>query len=89
MNKVHLEKPPENLWTYVEPPDSVMDDHALEQWIRTITKQDGHNLHIGECFLQTIANVESDLVAQKYKVMFRPIVGKTASAEFFLERIPF
>ncbi|MGB7767355.1 MAG: hypothetical protein WBN22_00675 [Verrucomicrobiia bacterium] len=89
MNMIQLDKPPENLWSYVQPPDAIMDENALENWIRTIIKQGGHNLHIEECFLQTIANVEPDLVAQKYKVMFRKIAGKTASAEFFLERISF
>lgn len=87
MNMIKLEKPPENAWTYVKPPDANMDEHALEQWIRGIIKQGAHNLHIAECFLQTIANVESDLVAQKYTVLILPIAGKTASAEFFLERI--
>lgn len=87
MNMIQLQKPPENAWTYVKPPDAVMEEHALEQWIRTISKQGGHNLHIEECFLQTIKNVEADLLAQKYKVLILPIAGKTASAEFFLERI--
>jgi hypothetical protein len=84
---IQLQKPPENAWTYVKPPDAVMDEAALEQWIRIISKQGGHNLHIEECFLQTIKNVEADLLAQKYKVLILPIAGKTASAEFFLERI--
>lgn len=88
MNMILLKEPPANAWTYVNPPDAVMDEPALEQWIRTISKQGGHNLHIEECFLQTIKNVEADLLAQKYKVLILPIAGKTASAEFFLERIP-
>ena len=87
MNMILLEKPPENLWTYVKPPDSIMDEDKLENWIRNIIKQGSHNLHIEECFLQNIANVKSELVAQKYKIFIRPIAGKTASAEFFLERI--
>ncbi len=87
MNMILLEKPPENLWTYVKPPDSIMDEDVLEKWIRNVIKQGAHNLHIEECFLQTVANVESDLVAQKYKIMCLPIAGKTAWAEFFLERI--
>lgn len=88
MNRFLLQKPPENAWSYVNPPDSIMDDHALEQWIRGIIKQGAHNLHIAECFLESIANVEADLLAAKYKVQILPIVGKTASAEFYLERIP-
>jgi hypothetical protein len=88
MNKLLLQKPPENAWSYVNPPDSNMDDHALEEWIRTIIKQGAHNLHIAECFLQTIANVDADLLAAKYKVQILPIAGKAASAEFYLERIP-
>jgi hypothetical protein len=87
MNMIKLEKPPGNAWTYVKPPDAAMDEHALEQWIRTISKQGRHNLHIEECFLQTIKNVEADLLAQKYRVLILPIAGNTASAEFFLERI--
>jgi hypothetical protein len=86
MNMILLKEPPKNLLSYVTPPESVLEDHALETWIRTITKQGGHNLHIEECFLQTIANVEADLLAQKYKIQILPIAGKTASAEFFLER---
>lgn len=88
MNMILLKEPPANALTYVNPPDSIMDDHALEQWIRTIVKQGAHNLHIAECFLQTITNVEADLLAAKYKVQILPIAGKTASAEFYLERIP-
>ena len=87
MNRTLLKEPPANAWTYVNPPDSVMSEQELEQWIRGIIKQGAHNLHIAECFLQTIANVESDLAAQKYKVLILPIAGKTASAKFFLERI--
>ena len=86
MNMIVLEKPPGDTSSYVKPPSSVIDEQALERWIRIIIKQGGHNLHIEECFLQTIANVEADLLAQKYKVFIRPIAGKTASAEFFLER---
>jgi hypothetical protein len=88
MNMIKLEKPPENLLTYVKPPGSIIDEDALERWIRVFIKQGAQNLHIEDCFLQTIANLESDLVAQKYKVFIRPIAGMTASAEFFLERAP-
>lgn len=88
MNMILLKEPPANAWTYVKPPSAVMDEQALEQWIRNIIKQGGHNLHIEECFLQTITNVEADLLAAKYKVQILPIAGKTASAEFYLERIP-
>lgn len=88
MNMILLKEPPVNAWSYVKPPSSAMDEHALEQWIRTIIKQGGHNLHIEECFLQTITNVEADLLAAKYKIQILPIAGKTASAEFYLERIP-
>lgn len=88
MKMILLKEPPANAWTYVKPPSSVMDEHALEQWIRAMIKQGAHNLQIAECFLQTIANVEADLLAAKYKVQILPIAGKTASAEFYLERIP-
>ena len=88
MNMILLKEPPANSWSYVNPPDSIMEDHALEEWIRAIIKQGAHNLHIAECFLQTIANVEADLLAAKYKVQILPIAGKAASAEFYLERIP-
>jgi len=88
MNMILLKDPPANAWNFVKPPSSVMDEDALEQWIRVIIKQGGHNLHIEECFLQTIKNVETDLLAAKYRVQILPIAGKAASAEFYLERIP-
>jgi hypothetical protein len=83
-----LKQPPANARSYVKPPSSVMDDNDLEHWVRSIINQGAHNLHIEECFVQTIANVKADLLAAKYKVKFLPIAGKTASAEFFLERTP-
>ena len=88
MNMIQLKQPPENAWTYVNPPESVVTEVALEQWIRDMVKQGALNLHIEECFLQTIANLETELVAAKYKVQILPIAGKTAAAEFYLERIP-
>jgi len=88
MNMIQLEKTPENLWSYVKPPGSVIEEDELEKWLRTVIREGVNNLHIEDCFLQTIANLESDLVGQKYRVFIRPIAGMAASAEFFLERIP-
>ncbi len=88
MNMTVIEKLPDNLRTYVKPPDSVQDEQALEPWLRDMVRRGALNLHIPECFLETIANLESDLIAQKYRVFILPIEGKTASAEFFLQRSP-
>ena len=46
MNMILLKEPPANAWTYVNPPDSIMDDHALEHWIRAIIKQGGNGFHL-------------------------------------------
>ncbi|MBI3867054.1 MAG: hypothetical protein HY299_00860 [Verrucomicrobia bacterium] len=88
MNMIQIGKVPEDVEAYVQPPDSAMQEHAMEHWIRTMVKQGTDKLHIRDCFLQTIANVEADLATHKYKVLILPIAGTTASAEFFLVRTP-
>jgi hypothetical protein len=84
---IQLTRLPENFLTYVKPPASVADgdESELENWIRARVKEGVCNLHIKDCFLQTITNLESELVAQRYKVFLLPILGFATSAEFFLE----
>ena len=88
MNMIPIGKVPEDVETYVQPPHSAMQEHAMEHWIRTMVNQGTDNLHIRDCFLQTIANVEADLATHKSKVLILRTAGTTASAEFFLVRTP-
>lgn len=88
MNQIQLSKPPANLETYVRPPSQVAAPDEVESWIRDMLREAKFNLHIPQSFIATIASVSQEAGKAGYRIQFLPIAGSTATADFFLERLP-
>ena len=86
MSLIGLTKPPKDIGNYVLPPANVCTDEEIEEWLRTSLNDGSHNLHVPECSFETVSNVHTLAWQQNYKLQYLPIAGKTAHAQFFLER---
>jgi hypothetical protein len=86
MNLIVLARPPKNIASYVLPPVNVCTEEEIEEWLRTSLSNGEHDLHVQECSFETISHVHALARQENYKLQYLPIIGKTAHAEFFLER---
>ncbi|NBR84940.1 MAG: hypothetical protein EB141_01265 [Verrucomicrobia bacterium] len=88
MTQIQLSRPPANLESYVRPPSRDATPEEVESWIRNMLREAKFNLHIPYSFIATIASISQEAGKAGYRIQFLPIAGSTATADFFLERLP-
>lgn len=64
------------------------DENEMEEWLLVMLAEGVSNIHISECFVEAIVqpSIHNLVVLKGYKVLARPLINKSAMAEFFFVR---
>ena len=84
-----VDERPEDFSDYISLPAN-MNEMAIEQRLVAMLAEGTSNLHIPECCLASVLQQQVFDAARKngYQISARPLFKKSATAEFFFQRLP-
>ena len=87
MHITFVDAKPPDFCDYVSLPED-LDETEIAKQLATLLSQGRFNVHVSECFLETVAEAEvrDAAKAHGYRIYAKPLLDKSAMAEFFFER---